>query len=79
MAQQRWQEADTDRNGSLSQAEMQTSMPTHAANFSTMDANSDGQLSKDEMHNFKHSDTKGQWNQDFKAADTDRDGSVTLA
>ncbi len=79
MAQQRWSEADTDRNGNLSQAEMQASMPTVAANFSKMDANGDGQLSHDEMHNFKLSDKDNQWNQDFKAADTDRDGSVTLA
>ena len=77
MAQQRWSAADTDRNGTLSKAEMQISMPTMAANFSKMDGNGDGQLSQDEMHGARHSD-KGQWNKDFKAADTDRDGSLTL-
>ena len=77
MAQQRWSAADTDRNGTLSKAEMQISMPTMAANFSKMDSNGDGQLSQDEMHGARHSD-KGQWNKDFKAADTDRDGSLTL-
>lgn len=78
MAQQRWSEADTDRNGSLSQAEMQASMPTIASNFTRMDSNGDGQLSKDEMHNFKGSD-QARWNQSFKAADTDSDGSLSLA
>lgn len=77
MAQQRWSAADTDRNGTLSKAEMQVSMPTMAANFSKMDVNGDGQLSQDEMHGAKHWD-KAQWNQGFKAADTDRDGSLTL-
>ena len=78
MAQQRWSAADTDRNGTLSKAEMQVSMPTMAANFSKMDANGDGQLSQDEMHGFKRANGKGHWQQEFKAADTDRDGALTL-
>ena len=80
MAQQRWSEADTDRNGTLSQAEMQVSMPTIAANFSQMDVNGDGQLSQDEMHSFNNNASdKGQWQQSFKAADTNGDGALTLA
>lgn len=79
MAQQRWSEADTDRNGTLSQAEMQVSMPTIAANFSQMDVNGDGQLSQDEMHSFKGSSDQARWNQSFKTADADSDGSLTLA
>ncbi len=79
MAQQRWSAADTDRNGTLSKAEMQVSMPTIAANFSKMDVNGDGQLSRDEMHGAKHSTSKAEWSPGFKAADTDRDGSLTLA
>ena len=79
MAQQRWSAADTDRNGTLSKAEMQVSMPTVAANFSKMDVNGDGQLSQDEMHAFKRANGSGQWQQEFKAADTNRDGALTLA
>jgi EF hand len=79
MAQQRWSAADTDRNGTLSQAEMQVSMPTIATNFTQMDANGDGQLSQDEMHSFKRAEGKGQWHKEFKTADADRDGALTLA
>lgn len=80
MAQQRWREADTDRNGTLSRAEMQVSMPTIAANFGRMDANGDGQLSQDEMHSFKRPGAdKEQWSRSFKTADADGDGSLTLA
>jgi Ca2+-binding EF-hand superfamily protein len=79
MAQQRWSEADTDRNGTLSQAEMQASMPTAAAKFSKMDANGDGQLSKDEMNSYKSSSDQARWNESFKTADSDGDGSLSLA
>jgi Ca2+-binding EF-hand superfamily protein len=79
MAQQRWREADTDRSGTLSKAEVQTSMPNIAANFDKMDANGDGQLSQDEMHHFKKSEKGAQWKADMKSADTDRDGSLSMA
>ena len=78
MEQQRWTQADTDRNGSLSQAEMQASMPTTAPNFSRMDTDANGQLSQAEMRAFRMGNAHGQWHQQFIAADADRDGKLSL-
>ena len=52
-AESRWKAADTDSSGTLSVSEMQASMPSVAENFQQMDSNSDGQVSKDELHNYK--------------------------
>jgi Ca2+-binding EF-hand superfamily protein len=41
--------ADTDRDGSITLTEAQSGMPTLVEKFSTLDSNSDGKLSMDEL------------------------------
>jgi hypothetical protein len=48
-AAERFAEADTDRNGSLDLAEVQTGAPRLADRFTTLDANNDGLLSREEL------------------------------
>jgi Ca2+-binding EF-hand superfamily protein len=48
-AAERFAEADTDRNGSLDLAEVQTGAPRLADKFTTLDANNDGLLSREEL------------------------------
>jgi len=81
-ANERWTAADTDGNGSLSREEAKASMPHLADNFDKMDGNQDGQLSRDEMHNFRMQDKKHmryEAAERFKGADTDGDGALDLA
>ena len=52
-AQQRWQAADQDGDGALSRDEATASMPGIARQFEKFDANSDGKIGRDEMHNFR--------------------------
>jgi Ca2+-binding EF-hand superfamily protein len=52
-ADERWKAADTDGDGALSRAEAEASMPGIAKRFETFDANVDGKVSRDEMHNFR--------------------------
>jgi len=52
-AEERWKAADTDGDGRLSLAETQASMPQMAERFDKFDANKDGYVSRDEMHNFR--------------------------
>ena len=49
---QRWTAADKDGDGAISQAEANESMPRLAKSFGEFDANSDGKISRDEIHNF---------------------------
>jgi Ca2+-binding EF-hand superfamily protein len=49
-ADERWKAADTDGDGKLSLAEAQASMPRMAERFQAIDANKDGYVSRDEMH-----------------------------
>jgi Ca2+-binding EF-hand superfamily protein len=78
-AQEKWTQADTDRNGTLSQAELSASMPTLSSSFTTIDANGDGQISNDELANFKAQHGQRELRQSFAAADTNRDGSLDLS
>jgi Ca2+-binding EF-hand superfamily protein len=52
-AEERWKAADTDGDGRLSLAEAQASMPQMAERFDKFDANKDGYVSRDEMHNIR--------------------------
>jgi Ca2+-binding EF-hand superfamily protein len=72
-AKAKWTQADTDGSGTLSVSEMQASMPTIASNFSQMDINAGGQVSRDEMHNYKMQHGQREWQKKFSAADTNGD------
>jgi Ca2+-binding EF-hand superfamily protein len=72
-AKAKWTQADTDGSGTLSVSEMQASMPTIASSFSQMDTNADGQVSRDEMHNYKTQHGQREWQKKFSAADTNGD------
>ena len=49
-ADQRWAAADTNRDGAIDLAEAQTGMPRAAENFGRLDADGNGLLSREEMH-----------------------------
>lgn len=51
----RWQEADADGDGYLSQAELTKVNPTLAASFDSIDVDKDGKLSRDELRNSRES------------------------
>lgn len=51
MGQERWAAADKDGDGALTREEAQASMPGIADRFDTLDANHDGKIDRDEMHN----------------------------
>jgi Ca2+-binding EF-hand superfamily protein len=72
-AKAKWTQADTDASGTLSVSEMQAAMPTIASNFSQMDTNSDGQVSRDEMHNYKKQHGARDWQKKFSTADINGD------
>lgn len=85
-----FKKADADGNGALSRAEVEKSLPRLAKKFDRIDANKDGQLSRDElkaakkMH--KHAHRKGHKAEHqakaaerFKHADTDGDGAISRA
>ena len=72
-AKAKWTQADTDASGTLSVSEMQAAMPTIASNFSQMDTNTDGQVSHDEMHNYKKQHGERDWQKKFSTADINGD------
>ena len=85
-----FKKADADGNGSLSRAEVEKSLPRLAAKFDQIDANKDGQLSRDEMqavrkthkHAHRHgnkADRQARSAERFKHADADGDGAINRA
>lgn len=52
-ADARWKAADTDGDGSLSREEAQASMPRVAERFDEFDANADGRVGREEMHQYR--------------------------
>jgi len=82
--------ADADGNGTLSRAEVAKSLPPLAKKFDRIDANKDGQLSRDEMNagkkTQKHAHKKGNKADRqaraaarFKHADTNADAKISRA
>jgi hypothetical protein len=49
---ERWNAADKDGDGSISQAEANESMPRLGKRFGDFDANGDGKISREEIHLF---------------------------
>jgi Ca2+-binding EF-hand superfamily protein len=52
-AEERWKAADKDGDGSLTKAEAEGSMPRLAQRFEELDANADGKVSPEELHEFR--------------------------
>jgi Ca2+-binding EF-hand superfamily protein len=80
--EERWKAADSDANGSLSLAEAQASSPWVGERFAKLDADSDGQLTPDEMAAARrqgHERMRTHAVERFKAADTNGDGAIDLA
>ena len=83
--QGRFAAADTDRNGVLSRAEVERSLPRLAPRFDELDRNRDGNLSPEELRaragggNRRGGAGEGGFAEHFRRADTDGDGALTRA
>jgi EF hand len=78
----RFARADTDRNGTLSRAEVDRGLPGIAPHFAEIDRNRDGSLSSDELRVWSASRkprTEGGFAEHFRRADTNGDGALTRA
>lgn len=79
----RFAAADADRNGVLSRAEVQRSLPRLAPRFDEIDRNRDGNLSPDELRasvgvaKRGNRASEGGFAEHFRRADTDGDGALT--
>jgi hypothetical protein len=77
----RFARADTDRNGTLSRAEVEHGLPKLAPRFNEIDRNRDGNLSPDELRSWsqtrKPEAAKGGFAEHFHRADSDGDGGLT--
>jgi Ca2+-binding EF-hand superfamily protein len=71
--------ADADRNGLLSRAEVERSLPRLALRFGALDTNRDGNLSPQDLRargNARHRG-EGGFAEHFRRADVDQDGALT--
>lgn len=81
----RFAAADADRNGVLSRAEVQRSLPRLAPRFEELDRNRDGNLSPEELRARTGTDNRrggageGGFAEHFRRADADGDGALTRA
>jgi Ca2+-binding EF-hand superfamily protein len=58
-AQARWTAADKDGDGAISRQEADESLPGLAGRFDSLDANRDGKVGRDEMHNARMRERSG--------------------
>jgi Ca2+-binding EF-hand superfamily protein len=80
--EERWKASDTDGNGSLSRAEAEASSSWVGDRFDKLDANTDGELTREEMHAARkqgHEQMRAHKVERFKAADANGDGGIDLA
>jgi Ca2+-binding EF-hand superfamily protein len=81
--QGRFAAADADRNGVLSRAEVERSLPRLAPRFDRLDRNRDGNLSPDELRARAGAGGggagEGGFAEHFRRADADGDGALTRA
>ena len=87
-ADARWAAADKDGNGSLDRVEAEAHNQRLAANFDKIDANGDGQISRDEMRAMRGKMRQGQRGKHrmqgymaglFAGMDDDRNGAISRA
>ncbi|WP_024303630.1 EF-hand domain-containing protein [Pseudogulbenkiania sp. MAI-1] len=80
----RFAQADTNGDGLLSKAEVQAALPRLADDFDKIDANHDGQLSRDELYGFmrahfpRRHGMRHHFQQCFAQADKNGDGQLSL-
>jgi len=80
--EERWKAADSDGNGNLSRAEATASSSWVGDRFDKLDANTDGELTREEMHAARkqgHEQMREHGVERFKAADANADGGIDLA
>jgi len=80
--EERWKASDTDGNGSLSRTEAEASSSWAGERFAKLDANADGELTREEMHAARkqgHEQMRAHKVERFKAADANGDGGIDLA
>lgn len=80
--EERWKAADTDGNGSISRAEAEAAKSWVAGQFDKLDADKDGQLTRDEMKAAReegHEHMREHMVERFKTADANSDGGIDLA
>lgn len=80
--EERWNAVDTDGDGSLSRAEAEAGAPGMARNFDRLDANADGQLTREEIRAQRaqmREQARAQAEQRWAATDTNGDGAIDLA
>ncbi len=80
--EERWKASDTDGDGSLSLAEVTASSSWAAGRFDKLDANGDGQLTREEMSAARrngHEQMRAHAAERFKGADANSDGGIDLA
>ncbi len=77
----RFAAADADRNGALSRAEVERSLPRLAPRFDALDGNRDGNLSPQELRaragDRRGGAGEGGFAEHFRRADADGDGALT--
>ena len=77
----RFARVDTDRNGTLSRAEVERGRPKLAPHFDEIDRNHDGKLSPDELERWSRkrdaAKQSGGFAEHFRRADADGDGGLT--
>ena len=77
----RFARVDTDRNGTLSRAEVERGRPKLAPHFDEIDRNHDGKLSPDELERWPRkrvaAKQSGGFAEHFRRADADGDGGLT--
>jgi len=79
---ERWAALDTDGDGAVSLAEAEAGAPGFARNFGRFDADSDGRVTREEMHNAREAgraQAQARAEERWQAADTNGDGSIDLA
>lgn len=80
--EERWKAADTDGNGSISRSEAEAAKSWVAGQFDKLDADKDGQLTRDEMMAARregHEHVREHVVERFKTADVNSDGGIDLA